>query len=49
MQPNDPTGHVSLGDTLLEQGRFAEAELEFRTALGLDPHSMLAASGLGKP
>ena len=34
---NDPTIHANLGETLLRQGRYSQAAVEFEKALALDP------------
>ena len=37
LEPNDPTVHANLGETLLRKAMFNEAAAEFETALRLDP------------
>jgi superkiller protein 3 len=44
--PTDPDLHRDLGQTLLDEGKLSEAEVEFRTALTRNPRSREAGQGL---
>ena len=44
--PSDPDLHRALGQTLLEEEKLSQAEVEFRTALKIDSRSRDAAQGL---
>jgi tetratricopeptide (TPR) repeat protein len=44
--PAEPDLHRALGQALLDEGKFSEAEVEFRTALKSDSRSRGAAQGL---
>ncbi len=46
--PGEAELHRVLGQTLLDEEKFAEAEAEFRAALKLDSHSRDAAEGVAK-
>jgi tetratricopeptide (TPR) repeat protein len=37
LNPQDPTVHANLGETLLRKAQFSEAAIEFEKALKLDP------------
>jgi tetratricopeptide (TPR) repeat protein len=47
MDRNFVRGHVELGETLVQLGRFDEAVNEFQQALALDKNSLSALAGLG--
>jgi tetratricopeptide (TPR) repeat protein len=44
--PSDPDLHRALGQTMLEEEKLSQAEVEFRTALKIDSRSRDAAQGL---
>src|ERR1022692_4472508 len=45
-QPREADPHISAGELLDRQNKFADAEQEYKQALALDPHSTYAVIGL---
>jgi Tfp pilus assembly protein PilF len=46
IEPDNVDARVNLGLLLIAQHRTAQAEAEFRAALGIDPQNARAAEGL---
>ncbi len=46
LRPKDPEPHLSAGELLEKQNKFADAEAEYKQALTLDPSSSDAVTGL---